>query len=49
MQKITIRDLFFVQYHHDPLIPKKEEIASPKYFPVNPNHHRSENGFVDQS
>ena len=48
MQRIIMRDLFSIEYHHDPLIPKKEEIASPKYFLTNPKHHRSKNGFVYQ-
>ena len=47
MQRITMRDVFSIQHHHEPLIPKKEEIASHKNFPANPTYHRSENGFVD--
>ena len=27
MQRITMKDVFSVQDHHDPLIPEKEEIA----------------------
>ena len=41
MQRITIRDIFSVQAHHDPLILEKENIASPKNFPANPSYHRS--------
>lgn len=49
MQKITMRDEFSVQDHHDPLILEKEEGASPKHLPTNPSYHIPENGFIDKS
>lgn len=49
MQRITSRDEFYIQDHHDPPILDKENIASPKKFLANPSYNRFENGFVDQS
>ena len=43
-----MKDGFFVQYHHDPLIAEKEEVVSYKHFLADPNYHRLENGFIDQ-
>ena len=44
IQKIIMKDEFFVQNHHEEI----EEVDSHEQIPLNSNYHRSENEFTDQ-
>jgi len=46
IQKITMKDNFFVQNHHDTFISQKEEVDSHEQIPANSNYHRSEDRFI---
>ena len=48
MQKITMKDEFFAQNHHDIFIPQQEEIENHQQIPINSNYHRSEDRFIKQ-
>ena len=44
IHKITMKDEFFVQNHHEEI----EEVDSHEQIPLNSNYHRSKNEFTDQ-
>jgi len=48
IQKITMKDKFFVQNHHGTFISQKEEVDSHEQIPANSNYHRSEDRFIEQ-
>ena len=48
MQKITLKDDFFAQNHHDTFIPQQEDIENHEQIPTNSNYNTSEDRFIKQ-
>jgi len=48
MKKITMKDDFFAQNHHDTFISQKEKVDIHEQIPTNSKYHRSEDRFIEQ-
>ena len=48
IHKITMRDKFFAQNHHETFISQKEEVYSREQILSSSNYHRSEDRFIKQ-